>query len=354
MIIPSPSIGEQYFDLDGKPLAGGKVYVYKSGTTEPIDTYTDSTGLYINTNPVILDNTGFASIWISTSDDATATQGYTFMFYDENDVYRYTVANVTSLKGEKGTPGGEKGDRGPIGPVGPAGPMGPRGRQGEKGDIGPKGDNGKESVIWRTAGTYTFTVPTGVSKIDYTLGGGGGGFYTYSYTFPMEAQNSGTGSAGSIIKGTVDVSAGDVITIVVGQGGRVSTTSQADANGKNSYFSSPLIAQITANGGSRGEQTINSNSGIYMRMPPALFLRTLNGQILNITPNAIQGQSTQFGEGGNRNIRQNANATGNCASGGIGIPYIEALNQYVYEIRINEAGKGGDGICIFDYVVQNS
>ena len=39
-LIPSPSIREFFTDANGKPLAGGKLYTYKAGTTIPKETYT--------------------------------------------------------------------------------------------------------------------------------------------------------------------------------------------------------------------------------------------------------------------------------------------------------------------------
>lgn len=51
-----------FFDANGNPLAGGKVYFYIPGTTTPKDTYADSAGT-LNTNPVVLDAAGRATIW---------------------------------------------------------------------------------------------------------------------------------------------------------------------------------------------------------------------------------------------------------------------------------------------------
>jgi len=49
-----------------EPEAGGKVYFYEAGTSTPKDTYTDSTEGTPNTNPVILDANGEASIWLAS------------------------------------------------------------------------------------------------------------------------------------------------------------------------------------------------------------------------------------------------------------------------------------------------
>jgi hypothetical protein len=53
----------QFFDDNGNPLAGGKVYTYTAGTTTPKATYTDSGGLTPVSNPIILDASGRTAIW---------------------------------------------------------------------------------------------------------------------------------------------------------------------------------------------------------------------------------------------------------------------------------------------------
>ncbi|MFW2078812.1 phage baseplate protein [Acinetobacter sp. ULE_I010] len=54
------------FDKNGQPLIGGQVYAYEAGsTTTEKDTYSDKSMDNFNTYPVILDDTGSASIYIS-------------------------------------------------------------------------------------------------------------------------------------------------------------------------------------------------------------------------------------------------------------------------------------------------
>lgn len=48
----------QFFGNDGVPLAGGKLYTYLAGTTTLQASYTTSTGLIANTNPIILNAAG--------------------------------------------------------------------------------------------------------------------------------------------------------------------------------------------------------------------------------------------------------------------------------------------------------
>jgi len=52
------------FDNNGQPLAFGKLFTYQGGTTTKLATYTDSTGITPNPNPVILNARGEAQIWV--------------------------------------------------------------------------------------------------------------------------------------------------------------------------------------------------------------------------------------------------------------------------------------------------
>ena len=64
-LTPSPKM--QFFDANGNPLAGGKLYTYASGTSTPLTSYTDYTGNTANTNPIILDSRGEADLWLGTA-----------------------------------------------------------------------------------------------------------------------------------------------------------------------------------------------------------------------------------------------------------------------------------------------
>lgn len=51
-------VGAQFFDANGDPLTGGKIYSYAAGTTTPLATYTTDAGDVPHTNPIILDSAG--------------------------------------------------------------------------------------------------------------------------------------------------------------------------------------------------------------------------------------------------------------------------------------------------------
>jgi hypothetical protein len=87
-LMPVPR--QQFNDANGVPLAGGKIYTYAAGTSTPLATYTDSAGSAANTNPVVLDAGGFASIWLSAA-------SYKIVAEDALGVTQWTVDNVSSI-----------------------------------------------------------------------------------------------------------------------------------------------------------------------------------------------------------------------------------------------------------------
>jgi hypothetical protein len=84
-ISPPPRL--QFFTNAGVPMASGLLYTYAAGTTTPLVTYTDSSGLVANTNPVILDSRGEASIWLGGV-------GYKFKLATPANVDIWTQDNI--------------------------------------------------------------------------------------------------------------------------------------------------------------------------------------------------------------------------------------------------------------------
>lgn len=89
----APCFFRKFTDDNGEPLDGGKVYTYIAGSSTPLATYTDSTGNSANTNPIILDDTGYAPIWLSNN-------VYKFVVTDANDNLLNTTDNVQSIAHE--------------------------------------------------------------------------------------------------------------------------------------------------------------------------------------------------------------------------------------------------------------
>lgn len=59
-----PFVLPRQFTLDGKPLSGGKLYFYQSGTSTPKQTFATADKSVINPNPVVLDASGFAPVYL--------------------------------------------------------------------------------------------------------------------------------------------------------------------------------------------------------------------------------------------------------------------------------------------------
>jgi len=74
--------GWQFFDDNGDPLSGGKIYTYAAGTTTPLATYTARDGVTPNANPIILDAAG------RTPQQVWSTEGV---------LYKYVVATSTDV-----------------------------------------------------------------------------------------------------------------------------------------------------------------------------------------------------------------------------------------------------------------
>ena len=67
-ISPIGGAAAQFFDNNGNPLSGGKLYTYAAGTTTPLAVYTTSAGNVAHTNPIILDSAGRVpggQIWLT-------------------------------------------------------------------------------------------------------------------------------------------------------------------------------------------------------------------------------------------------------------------------------------------------
>jgi len=88
--------GQQFFDDNGTPLAGGKLYSYVAGTTMPQATYTSVNGATPHANPIILNSAGRVAtgeIWL------TAGSNYKFVLLTSANVTLVTWDNITGING---------------------------------------------------------------------------------------------------------------------------------------------------------------------------------------------------------------------------------------------------------------
>lgn len=91
---PVGGAGAQFFDNNGTPLSGGKLYTYAAGTTTPQTTYTTSSGATAHANPIVLDAAGrvpgSSEIWLQHGP-------YKFVLKTSADVALGTWDNVWGL-----------------------------------------------------------------------------------------------------------------------------------------------------------------------------------------------------------------------------------------------------------------
>lgn len=104
---PVGGAGAQFFDNNGDPLTGGKLYTYAAGTTTPQITYTTSAGTVAHANPIVLDAAGrvpgSSEIWLQFAP-------YKFVLKDSNDVTIGTWDNVSGIGAAETIPQNFTGD----------------------------------------------------------------------------------------------------------------------------------------------------------------------------------------------------------------------------------------------------
>jgi hypothetical protein len=82
--------GQQFFDDNGVPLAGGLIYTYQAGSSTPLVTYTENGGTVANANPIVLDASGRTpqQIWLLTG------YSYKFILQNADGVLIQTLDNI--------------------------------------------------------------------------------------------------------------------------------------------------------------------------------------------------------------------------------------------------------------------
>jgi hypothetical protein len=92
---PVAGAGWQFFDNNGNPLSGGKLFTYAAGTTTNQATYTSSSGNTAHTNPIVLDSAGrvpgSSEVWLTNG------QRYKFLLKTSADVQLWSVDNVSGI-----------------------------------------------------------------------------------------------------------------------------------------------------------------------------------------------------------------------------------------------------------------
>lgn len=92
VIAPNPKFS--VVDSNGDPYVGAKLYTYDTGTTTLKTTWKDHNKIAENTNPIILDSSGQADVWIDS-----LTGAYRFKLKDPDDVTLWTQDNIKAVDG---------------------------------------------------------------------------------------------------------------------------------------------------------------------------------------------------------------------------------------------------------------
>ena len=82
--------GQQFFNDNGTPLAGGLIYTYQAGSSSPLATFVDNGGTVANSNPIVLDSAGRlpAEVWLFTG------YSYKFIIKTAADVLIQSLDNI--------------------------------------------------------------------------------------------------------------------------------------------------------------------------------------------------------------------------------------------------------------------
>ena len=87
-----PLLNQTALDDNGDPIPGAKLYFYESGTTTPLDTYSDEALTTANANPVVADADGrWSAIYLKTDDS------YTVVFKDASDITIWTRDGINAV-----------------------------------------------------------------------------------------------------------------------------------------------------------------------------------------------------------------------------------------------------------------
>lgn len=184
---------------------------------------------------------------------------------------------------------------------------------------------GNRFQLYNIAGTYTFTVPAGITQLYITASGSGGGGGSGS------GSNGGGGSAGAaIFKALYTVTPGDILTIVVGAGGLGGTSGLGGNNGNATTITALSLSLLGGVGGLVGI----SGPGNGGDARPGGSAGTTGTS----TTAGSGGANVAGGIGANTNVA--AGKPGYQGGGGSGGEY-NGLNQ--------PGGDGGDGLMLIEW-----
>ena len=181
----------------------------------------------------------------------------------------------------------------------------------------------ERDFLYSTVGTYTFTVPAGVTNICVLcIGAGGGGSSTTN-------DGGGGGGGGLVYVNNIVVSTNQTFTVIVGGGGGTGV------NGNASSFSR-LDFSIIAYGGRSGTTSASNSGGSFSSPNLSLSYSTTGGGI------GGRGGNGNAAFGGNYCCGGGGGAAGYSGNGGSGGYAHDA--SWVYHPSSGTGGGGGVGM----------
>ena len=204
-------------------------------------------------------------------------------------------------------------------------------------------------TIYDTPGTYTLTVPAGLTAMKVELLGGGGGGGGASYGDSGDYFGGGGGGAGTVVRGVLnDLTTGSTYTLTVGSKGKggasvynVNPQNYASAtSGGATKISSDTADLLSAAGGNAGKNSTGLSAGTG---------GSIGGQS-GFGSKGGKGGDSGFGTGGAPGTGAKGSngspATGNGAGGGggSGIPY---------EWSPSAGGAGSPGRAVIEFFDPN-
>ena len=174
-------------------------------------------------------------------------------------------------------------------------------------------------VIYDTPTSTSWTVPVGVTSVDFLVVGGGGGTGHTNY------HNGGAGGGAAVYKQSHSVTPGQSHTVIVGVGGSAGTspgdTSAQGTNGGNSQFSS-----YQANGGGAG--------GRYASTPGAsggcggggAASGNAPSQVAGSTNQSLYGDATVYRSNGGSGTTQGGGGGGGAGGNGTSASSVNGAN----------------------------
>lgn len=179
-------------------------------------------------------------------------------------------------------------------------------------------------VSWNTAGTYTFTVPEGVSRVLLSLAGAGGGGGGYACNEYDECCRGGDGGRGNLVYQYISVQQSQTYSIIVGLGGTAGRSNihigtynyRGDDGGKGGTSSAFGVLSYGGNGGAGA---------------------TIDGSTHGDLGSASDGANAGNGQGGTGGIGGTFTFTSGGCSGD------DSAGNF------KGATNGSDGWCIIEY-----